>query len=119
MNAATPQEKAQADNILTGTLKTLFAVAEAYPELKANENFMQLQDELSDAEDKIAYARQFYNTNVMEYNVKIKVFPNVLIAGMFGFNPEEFFEAEEGERADVKVSFTEESKDKPKEEKAQ
>ena len=105
MSAGTPKEKAVADNALTGTLKSLFAVAENYPELKANENFVKLQEELTDTEDKIAYARQFYNTNVMEFNVKIKVFPNVLIAGTFGFKAEEFFEAEEGEREEVKVDF--------------
>lgn len=105
MQAGTPHEKAVADNALTGTLKSLFAVAENYPELKANENFIKLQEELTDTEDKIAYARQFYNTNVMEYNVKLKVFPNVLITGTFGFKPEEFFEAEEGEREDIKVKF--------------
>lgn len=105
LSAATPREKAEADNQLTGTLKTLFAVAENYPELKANENFLKLQEELADTEDKIAYARQFYNTNVMEYNVKLKVFPNVLIANSFGFKSEEFFEAEEEAREDVKVKF--------------
>src|SRR4029078_4874855 len=78
-------QTAQADNILTGTLRSLFAVAEAYPDLKANQNFIELQRELTDTEDKIAYARQFYNTNVANYNEKIAVFPNVLLAGMFGF----------------------------------
>jgi len=107
VNASTPQEKAQADNALSGTLKTLFAVAENYPQLKANENFKKLQDELADVEDKIAYARQFYNTNVMEYNIKLKVFPSVIVANAFGFKPEEFFEAEEEERKDIKVSFKE------------
>ncbi|MBU0708989.1 LemA family protein [Patescibacteria group bacterium] len=105
VNASTPREKAEADNTLTGTLKTLFAVAENYPDLKANQNFMKLQEELADAEDKVAYARQFYNTNVMEYNIKLKVFPSVLVANMFSFKAEEFFEAEEGEREDVEVSF--------------
>ncbi|MBU1110608.1 LemA family protein [Patescibacteria group bacterium] len=110
MSASTPKEKAQADNMLSSTLKSLFAVAEAYPDLKANENFKHLQEELTDAEDKVAYARQFYNTNVMEYNIKLKVFPSVLVANMFGFKSEEFFEAEEGEREDVKVGFTAEEK---------
>lgn len=105
MQAGSPQQKAVADNMLTGTLKSLFAVAENYPELKANENFKKLQEELTDTEDKIAYSRQFYNTNVMEYNVKLRVFPNVLIAGMFGFRSEEFFEAEEEAREEVKVAF--------------
>ncbi len=106
MKAATPQEKAAADNALSATLKSLFAVAEAYPDLKANENFKQLQEELADTEDKIAYARQFYNTNVMEYNIKIRLFPSVLIANIFNFQAAEFFEAEDEEREDVQVSFT-------------
>lgn len=96
---------AQADNILTGTLRSLFAVAEAYPDLKANENFLELQRELTDTEDKIAYSRQFYNTNAGNYNEKLAVFPNVFIAGMFNFQPVEFFEAEEGAREEVSVSF--------------
>lgn len=103
--ANSPAEAAQADNILQGTLRSLFAVAEAYPDLKANQNFLELQRELTDAEDKIAYARQFYNTNVGNYNEKIQVFPNVLIAGMFGFQSAEFYEAEEAAREDVRVSF--------------
>lgn len=107
MNAGTPGEKAAADNMLSGTLKSLFAVSEAYPDLKANENFVSLQRDLSDTEDKIAYARQFYNSNVMNYNVKIKVFPNVLIAGTFGFNESEFFEADQESRQEVNVSFSE------------
>ena len=96
---------AEANNQLAGALKTLFAVAENYPKLKANENFKHLQEELSDTEDKIAYARQFYNTNVMEYNIKIKRFPNVLIAQSLGFKPFEFFKAEEEEKKDVEVKF--------------
>jgi LemA protein len=106
MQAGSPKEKAEADNALTGTLKSLFAVAEAYPELKANENFLSLQRDLADAEDKIAYARQFYNSNAMNYNIKTKVFPNVLLAGMFGFKPVEFYEAEDQARQDIQVSFT-------------
>lgn len=105
MNAQGPAAAAQADNILTQALGRLFAVAEAYPDLKANQNFLELQRELTDTEDKIAYARQFYNSNVGNYNEKIAVFPNVLLAGMFGFKPEEFYEAEETARADVTVSF--------------
>ena len=93
MNATGAQQAAQADNVLTQALGRLFAVAEAYPDLKANQNFMELQRELTDTEDKIAYSRQFYNTNVSSYNQKIQVFPNVLIAGMFHFEPSEFFEA--------------------------
>ncbi len=103
--AGSPAAAAQADNALTQTLRSLFAVAENYPNLKANENFLQLQSELSDAEEKIAFARQFYNRNVMDFNTRIEVFPNVFIAGMFNFEPFEFFEAEEGARADVQVSF--------------
>ncbi len=105
MSAESPGQKAEADNMLTGALKSLFAVAEAYPELRASENFTKLQEELSDTEDKIAYARQFYNQNVMEYNVRLRVFPDVVVANLFGFKAEEFFEAAEGERADVKVDF--------------
>ncbi len=99
-------QAAQADNILTSTLRSLFAVAEAYPDLKANENFKELQRELTDTEDKIAYSRQFYNTNVGNYNEKIQVFPNVLLAGMFNFEQSEFYEAEEGAREEVTVSFS-------------
>ncbi len=105
MQAQSPAEKAQADNMLTGALKSLFAVAENYPELRATENFQNLQSELSDTEDKIAYARQFYNQNVMDFNVKTKVFPTVLIANSLGFRGQEFFRAKDEDRADVKVSF--------------
>jgi LemA protein len=103
--AKTPGAAAQADNMLTGALRSLFAVAEAYPDLKANQNFLELQRELTDTEDKIAYARQFYNANVMTYNNKTMKFPNVIIANMFGFRPEEFYQAEEAARQDVQVSF--------------
>ena len=103
--AGSPAEAAQANNMLTQTLRSLFAVAEAYPDLKANQNFIQLQSELTDTEDKIAYARQFYNRNVLSYNEKTTTFPSVLIANMFNFQPEEFFEAEEQAREDVHVSF--------------
>lgn len=101
-----PRDAAQADNMLQAALRSLFAVAENYPDLKANENFLHLQRELTDTEDKIAYSRQFYNTNVANYNEKIQVFPNVILAGMFGFQPSEFYEAEEESRADVRVSFS-------------
>jgi len=100
-----PAEKAAANNMLTDALKTLFAVAEAYPDLKSSANFMQLQEELSDTEDKIAYARQFYNSNVLSYNTKIKQFPAMFIANSFGFGEEEFFEADPGEREVPKVNF--------------
>lgn len=104
-NARTPGQAAQADNILTGALRSLFAVAEAYPDLKANENFMHLQRELTDTEDKIAYSRQYYNANVRNYNEKTQVFPSVLVARMFGFLQEEFYEAEAAAREDVRVDF--------------
>ncbi len=106
MKADNPQSMAKANDMLTGALKSLFAVAENYPQLKANENFTHLQKELSDTEDKVAYARQFYNTQLMEYNLKVKTFPNVLLAGMMGFKEKEFFRAEESERKGVKVSFS-------------
>jgi LemA protein len=105
MGAQTPEQAGQADNMLTGALKTLFAVAEAYPELKAQEGFVKLQSELSDTEDKVAYSRQFYNSTVRDYNSKLVVFPSNLIGNMFGFKSQEFFEAEEAERAAVKVDF--------------
>ena len=104
--AGTPGQAAQADNAITQALRSLFAVAENYPQLKANENFLALQKELSDVEEKIAFARQFYNRNVMDFNTRIQVFLNVLIANVFNFAPFEFFEAEEAAREEVKVSFT-------------
>ena len=103
--AGTPGQAAQADNMLTGALRSLFAVAEAYPDLKANTNFLELQRELTDTEDKIAYSRQFYNANVREYNEKTATVPSSIVAGMFNFEPAEFYEAEEGAREDVQVSF--------------
>ena len=106
MGATDPRGAAEANNMLTGALKSLFAVAEAYPELKASENFKKLQSDLTDTEDKIAYSRQFYNTNVLDYNTRIKVFPTVILAGAFGFQPSAFFEADEAGRAEVKVNFS-------------
>jgi len=105
MSAGDARSAAEANNHLTSALKALFAVAENYPQLRASENFMQLQKELSDIEAKIAYARQFYNSNVMFYNTKIQVFPNVLLARSFGFTLADFFAATEAERAEVRVSF--------------
>ncbi len=105
MGATTKQAKSDADNMLTDALKSLFAVAEAYPELKASENFSQLQRQLEDTEDKIAYSRQFYNSNVLDYNNKIQTVPSSIIASMFGFKEEAFFEATEAERNNVKVAF--------------
>ncbi len=103
--AGTAGQAAQADNALTSALRSLFAVSENYPQLRANENFLALQQELSDIEEKIAFARQFYNRNVLDFNTRIQVFPNVIIANMFNFEPFEFFEAEETAREDVQVSF--------------
>lgn len=105
MRAKGPAEAASANDMMTGALKSLFAVAENYPQLKASENFKALQDEISDTETKVAASRQFYNTNVLDYNNNLQVFPNVLIAGIFGFTQEVFFKATEEEKADVKVSF--------------
>jgi LemA protein len=107
MSASTPQEAEKADNMLKGALKSLFAVAEAYPELKAQEGFVNLQNELSDTEDKVSYSRQFYNSVVRQFNEMIVVFPNSILANMFGFKQKEFFEVEESEREAPKVEFTE------------
>ncbi len=105
MNATTIEETSAADNQLTGALKTLFAVAENYPDLKANSNFQQLQSELTDTEDKISYARQFYNDIVLKYNNACQQFPSSIMAKMFGFKEEEFFKAPEGETAVPEVKF--------------
>jgi LemA protein len=99
------QQQAQAENALTGALKSLFAVSEAYPDLKANQNFLQLQEELTSTEDRIAYARQFYNDSVLNYNNSIQVFPKNLLAGTFNFEKREFFETEPEEQGPVKVQF--------------
>ncbi|MBI2176490.1 LemA family protein [Candidatus Woesearchaeota archaeon] len=103
--AKTMGEKARASNQLSQTLKSLFAVAEGYPTLKANENFLQLQEELSGTESKIAYARQHYNDMVMALNNKIESFPSNIFASMFSFRQEELFKAAESERKAVKVEF--------------
>lgn len=105
MKAKTPHQKAVSDNLLSDALKTLFAVSENYPDLKASQNFLSLQEELSDTENKIAYSRQFYNTNVRDYNTSLATFPSGMIGKAFGFKEEEFFEAGEGERGPVKVEF--------------
>jgi LemA protein len=105
INAQGAEEKGKAENALSGTLKSLFAVAEAYPELKANTNFLQLQTELSDTENKIQASRRFYNGNVRDLNIKIETFPSRIIAGMLGFKKREFFEADESERAVPEVKF--------------
>jgi len=105
MGAGSAADKAQAENALSQTLKSLFAVAEAYPDLKANQNFLELQRELTDTEDKIQASRRFYNGNVRDFNTKIQVFPNNLIAGSLGYAAREFFETAEGEKEPVKVDF--------------
>ncbi|MBI2613695.1 MAG: LemA family protein [Candidatus Levybacteria bacterium] len=105
MHATTTHQKAESDNMLSSALKSLFAVSESYPDLKASKNFLELQQELSDIEAKIAYARQFFNSNVRGYNTTLARFPSGNLGRMFGFKNEEFFEAGEGERKSVKVSF--------------
>lgn len=105
MNATGPKAQAEANNALTGALKSLFAVAESYPNLKASENFKELQEELSDTETKVAASRQFYNTNVLDYNNSIQTFPGSIMAQMFNFQPAEFFQASEEERQEIKVKF--------------
>jgi len=97
--------QAEAENVVTGALKSLFAVAEAYPELKANENFLALQEELSGTESKIAYARQYYNDSVQSYNTKIQSFPAMIIASRGGFTEREYFEADDTSRGPVRVEF--------------
>jgi len=105
MGAQTVPEKAKADNMLAGTLKSLFAVAENYPQLQASENFKMLQEELSGIESKIAYARQFYNDTVMSYNTSIQTVPTNFVAGMFNFTARDFFKTDDTERENVKVKF--------------
>jgi len=96
----------QAENNLSSTLKSIFALSESYPELKANQNFLELQQELSDTENKIQAARRFYNTNVRDFNTKLEIFPTNVMGGMLGFKSKEFFEVEDAkERENVKVSF--------------
>lgn len=107
MQATGPAQLAQAEGALSGALKSLFAVAENYPELKANENFLQLQGTLNQTEDEINKSRRYYNAVVRDYNTKLQVFPNNIIAGMFNFTAKEFFELDsEEERKNVKVSFS-------------
>jgi len=106
VNAQTVKDHGQAENVLTGALKSLFAVAENYPDLKANQNFLMLQEELAGTEGKVAYARQFYNDNVMKFNMSQQVFPSSVIANMFNFKPRDYFQIEdEVARGPVKVSF--------------
>ena len=105
MQASTTHEKAVSDNMLSSALKSLIAISEAYPDLKASKNFLNLQEELSDIEAKIAYARQFFNTNVSGYNSTLVNFPGSVIGNMFSYKQEEFFEAKGSEREPVKVKF--------------
>ena len=105
MGAQGTANQAQAENMLTQTLRSLFAVAEAYPDLKANQNFLALQEELTGTEGRIAFSRQFYNERVLVYDNALEQFPSNLIAGMFNFKEEQYFEAEEASRAPVRVDF--------------
>lgn len=105
LSASNIQDQAAADNVLSGALKSVFAIAESYPELKASANFASLQAELSDIEAKISYARQFFNNNVRTYNQKIVTFPTNLIANAFGFKQEVFFDADEKDEKPVEVKF--------------
>ena len=105
INAQGPAEQAQAENMISGALKSLFAVSEAYPDLKANQNFLSLQEELSGTEGRISYARQYYNDAVLRLNTKIQSFPSNILAGMFGFKEHEYFEADDTSRGPVSVQF--------------
>ncbi len=105
MKAGNVQETAEANNMLTGALKSLFAVAENYPQLHSSQNFMMLQEELSGIEGKIAFARQFYNDSVLSYDTAIEQFPGSIFASIFGFKEKPYFEIEEKSREPVKVSF--------------
>ncbi len=109
MQAGTVSEKGNAENMLTGALKSLFAVAESYPDLKANQNFLELQRELSDTENKVQAARRFYNANIRDFKIKLSAFPSNLVGSMFGFSAPEFFELAENQKAaaaePVKVQF--------------
>ena len=105
MNAQGPHDQAEAENQITGALKSLFALSEAYPDLKANENFAQLQEELTGTEGRIAYARQFYNDTVYRYNTKTQSFPSNILASMFRFSEREYFQADDDSRGPTQVSF--------------
>ncbi len=102
---AGPEQQAQAENVLTGALRQLFALSEAYPDLKANQNFLSLQEELTSSEDRISYARQFYNDSVQTFNTAIQTFPRNVIAGMFNFQPRQFFQSEQGADEVPRVQF--------------
>lgn len=103
--SGSPQERLEADNQLTGALKSIFALSESYPDLKANQNFMQLQEELTTTENKVAYSRQLYNKTVADYNIKRESFPSNIIAGMFGFKAEQQLSIPEAEREVPKIIF--------------
>ena len=105
VSAGSLQEKAKANDQLSTALKSIFAVAEAYPQLQANTNFQDLQRQLEDTEDKVAYSRQFFNANVLDFNTKIQVFPSNILANMFGFKAFEFFAATEEEKKKIDVKF--------------
>lgn len=105
VSAKTPEEEMKAAGEVTQALGKLFALAENYPDLKANENFLKLQEDLKEIEEKIRYSRQFYNDAVLTYKNKIEMFPSNIIAGIFGFKPEPFFEANDEERKNVQVKF--------------
>ncbi len=105
INAQGPAQQAQAENMISGALKSLFALSERYPDLKANQNFLNLQEELTGTEGRISYARQFYNDTVQKLNTKIESFPANVIAGMFHFTRREYFQIEEGARDVPRVSF--------------
>ena len=105
MSAQGPHDQAEAENVLSGALKSLFALSEAYPDLKANQNFAQLQEELTGTEGRIAYARQFYNDTVYRYNTKVQSFPANLLANAFRFSEREYFQADDESRGPTQVSF--------------
>jgi LemA protein len=105
MSAQGPQDQAAAENMITGALKSVFALSEAYPDLKANQNFLNLQEELTGTEGRIAYARQFYNDSVYSYNTKIQSVPSNMIANQFRFNAREYFEVDEASRDNIQVDF--------------
>ncbi len=105
LSATAPEDQLKANGELTGAISKLFALAESYPDLKSNESFLKLQGDLKETEDKISYARQFYNDSVLAYNNKCELFPSNIVAGMFQFTKEKFFEADAAERENVKVKF--------------
>lgn len=105
MTAKTPEEEMKASGEVTQALNKLLALSEAYPELKANQNFLGLQEDVSDTEDKISYARQFYNDSVLTYNNKVQMFPSNIIAGMFNFTKASFFEVSDSDKEAPKISF--------------